>query len=245
MNEVEATAEDSGIVTEGGNPLMEPEAAPDPLAALPEKFKSIDDLVESYSNLESKIGAKEETFRDQFMKEMEEQAYANRPADVGDYVLPDSIDDEMATDNDLLQWWAKTAFENGYSQDEFAEGIEMYAQAINADVPDYDAEVAKLGDNASARTEAASLFANQFFPDEMLGAVERMCETAEGIMVLEHVMEAMREGGPSNGAIEVSRETEADLRQKMLDPRYHDPARRDPTFVKEVDDGFKRIFSNG
>jgi hypothetical protein len=245
MNEVEATAEDSGIVTEGGNPLMEPEAAPDPLAALPEKFKSIDDLVESYSNLDSKIGAKEETFRDQFMKEMEEQAYANRPADVGDYVLPDSIDDEMATDNDLLQWWAKTAFENGYSQDEFAEGIEMYAQAINADVPDYDAEVAKLGDNASARTEAASLFANQFFPDEMLGAVERMCETAEGIMVLEHVMEAMREGGPSNGAIEVSRETEADLRQKMLDPRYHDPARRDPTFVKEVDDGFKRIFSNG
>ena len=243
MNEVEA--EDSGIVTEGGNPMLEPEAAPDPLAALPEKFKSVEDMVESYSNLESKIGAKEEAFRDQFMKEMEEQAYANRPADVGDYVLPDSIDDEMATDNPLLQWWAKTAFENGYSQDEFAEGIDMYAQAINADVPDFDTELAKLGDNANARTEAASLFANQFFPDEMLGAVERMCETAEGIMVLEHVMEAMREGGPSNGAVEVSRETEADLRQKMLDPRYHDPARRDPTFVKEVDDGFRRIFSNG
>jgi len=245
MNEVEATAEDSGIVTEGGNPLLEPEAAPDPLSALPEKFKSIEDMVESYSNLESKIGAKEDTFREQFMKEMEEQAYANRPADVGDYVLPDSIDDEMATDNQLLQWWAKTAFENGYSQDEFAEGIEMYANAINADVPDYDAEVAKLGDNANARTEAASLFANQFFPEEMLGAVERMCETADGIMVVEHIMESLKEGGPSNGAVEVSRETEADLRQMMLDPRYHDPARRDPTFVKQVDDGFKRVFSNG
>lgn len=243
MNEVEA--EDSGIVTEGGNPMLEPEAAPDPLSALPEKFKSLDDLVESYSNLESKIGAKEETFRDQFMKEMEEQAYANRPESVGDYVLPDSIDDEMATDNPLLQWWANQAFENGYSQDEFAEGIEMYVNAINADVPDYDAEVEKLGDNASARTEAASLFANQFFPEEMLGAVERMCETAEGIMVLEHVMDALKEGGPSNGAVEVSRETEADLRQMMLDPRYHDPARRDPTFVKQVDDGFKRMFSNG
>ena len=243
MNEVEA--EDSGIVTEGGNPLLEPEAAPDPLAALPEKFKSLDDLVESYSNLESKIGAKEETFRDQFMKEMEEQAYANRPESVGDYVLPDSIDDEMATDNPLLQWWANQAFENGYSQDEFAEGIEMYVNAVNADVPDYDAELEKLGDNANARTEAASLFANQFFPEEILGAVERMCETAEGIMVLEHVMEAMREGGPSNGAVEVSRETEADLRQMMLDPRYHDPARRDPTFVKQVDDGFKRMFTNG
>lgn len=245
MNETEPTAEESGIVTEGGNPLMEPEAAPDPLAALPEKFKSIDDLVESYSNLETKIGAKEETFRDQFMKEMEEQAYANRPADVGDYVLPDSIDDELATDNPLLQWWANTAFENGYSQDEFAEGIEMYVNAMNSDVPDYDAEVEKLGDNANARTEAASLFANQFFPEDMLPAVERMCETAEGIMVLEHVMDALREGGPSNGAVEVSHETEADLRQMMLDPRYHDPARRDPTFVKQVDDGFKRMFTNG
>jgi len=243
MNEVEA--EDSGIVTEGGNPMLEPEAAPDPLSALPEKFKSLDDLVESYSNLESKIGAKDETFRDQFMKEMEEQAYANRPESVGDYVLPDSIDDEMATDNPLLQWWANTAFENGYSQDEFAEGIEMYVNAVNADVPDYDAEIEKLGDNASARTEAASLFANQFFPEEMLGAVERMCETAEGIMVVEHIMDALKEGGPSNGAVEVSRETEADLRQMMLDPRYHDPARRDPTFVKQVDDGFKRMFSNG
>lgn len=244
MNEVEA-AEDSGIVTEGGNPLMEPEAVPDPLAALPEKFKSIDDLVESYSNLESKIGAKEETFRDQFMKEMEEQAYANRPADVGDYVLPDSIDDEMATDNQLLQWWANQAFENGYSQDEFAEGIEMYVNALNADVPDYDAELSKLGDNASARTEAVSLFANQFFPEDVMPAIERMCETSEGVVALEHIMESMREGGPSNGAVEVSRETEADLRQRMLDPRYHDPARRDPTFVKEVDEGFRRIFSNG
>ena len=225
--------------------MLEPEAAPDPLAALPEKFKSLDDLVESYSNLESKIGAKEETFRDQFMKEMEEQAYANRPESVGDYVLPDSIDDDMATDNPLLQWWANQAFENGYSQDEFAEGIEMYVNAVNADVPDYDAEVEKLGDNANARTEAASLFANQFFPEDMLPAVERMCETAEGIMVLEHIMESMREGGPSNGAVEVSRETEADLRQMMLDPRYHDPARRDPTFVKQVDDGFKRMFTNG
>ena len=243
MNEVEA--EDSGIVTEGGNPLLEPEAAPDPLAALPEKFKSPEDLVESYSNLESKIGAKEETFRDQFMKEMEEQAYANRPAEVGDYVLPDSIDDELATDNALLQWWAKTAFENGYSQDEFAEGVEMYVNAVNADIPDYDAEIEKLGDNANARTEAASLFANQFFTEDMLPAVERMCETAEGIMVLEHVMDALKESGPSNGAVQISRETESDLRQMMLDPRYHDPARRDPTFVKQVDDGFKRIFQNG
>tara|TARA_Y100000401_G_scaffold25908_1_gene18208 strand:- start:4737 stop:5474 length:738 start_codon:yes stop_codon:yes gene_type:complete len=245
MNEEQLSSEDTGIVTEGGNPLLEPEQAPDPLAALPEKFKSIEDMVESYSNLESKIGAKEESFRDQFIKEMEEQAYANRPESVGDYKIPDSLDDEAATDNALLQWWANTAFENGYSQEEFEEGVNMYVNALTEDVPDYDEELGKLGDNANARIEASSLFANQFFPEDMLPAVERMCETADGVLVLEHIMEAMKDSGPSNGVGIVSRETEADLRQMMLDPRYHDPARRDPVFVKQVDDGFKRIFSNG
>ena len=73
--------------------------------------------------------------------------------------------------------------------------------AIN-ETPDYDAEVEKLV-TMFARTEAASLFANQFFPEEMLGAVSVLPRA----MVLEHVMDAL-EGGPSNGAVEVSRETE-------------------------------------
>ena len=85
-----------------------------------------------------------------------------------DYELPEGFDAEMADGNELLTWWANTAFENGYSNEEFQEGINMYMNALNADVPDYDAELAKLGDNASARTEAVSLFANQFFSEDHL-----------------------------------------------------------------------------
>ncbi|HAW75246.1 MAG TPA: hypothetical protein DCW74_05850 [Alteromonas australica] len=243
MNEVEA--QESEIVTEGGNPMLEPEAEPNPLAALPEKFKSLEDMVESYSNLESKIGAKEDTFREKFIEEMEAQAYANRPETVGDYVLPESIDDELASDNALLQWWAQTAWENGYSQDEFAEGVDLFVDYIGQDIPDYDEELARLGDNASARTEAVSLFANQFFPEDVLPAIERMCESADGVVALEHMMDALKQSGPTDNIGTQAFVTEADLRQMMLDPRYHDPARRDPTFVKEVDDGFKRIFGNG
>lgn len=242
--EAESTSE-SEIVTEGGNPLLEPEKAPDPLSALPEKFKSVEDLVNSYTNLESKIGAKEESFREQFLKEMEEQAYANRPATVGDYQLPEGIDESQATDNELLQWWANQAFENGYSQEEFAQGVEMYMNAVNANVPDYDAELSKLGDNASARIESVSLFANQFFPEKILPAIERMCETSEGVLALEHIMEAMRDSGPSQSTEAAARQTEADLRQMMLDPRYFDSTRRDPTFVKQVEDGWKRLYGNG
>ena len=118
----------------------------------------------------------------------------------------------------------------------------MYLSALNEDVPDYDAELARLGDNATARTEAVSLFANQFFPEEQLGAIERMCETADGVMALETIMEAMKDGGPSTDQVGMARMNEDQLRQMMLDDRYHNPAKRDANFVRQVDEGFKKLY---
>lgn len=209
---------------------------------LPEKFGTAEDLASAYSSLESKLGQKEEDYRKSFMEEIESEAYANRPASVGDYELPEGIDDELATDNELLQWWANHSFENGFNQEEFSEGINMYMNALNADVPDYDAELSRLGDNATARTEAVSLFANQFFPEEQLGAIERMCETADGVMALETIMNSMRDTAPATGVTPSAQVSEDQLRQMMMDDRYHNPAKRDPNFVKMVEDGFKKIY---
>lgn len=230
------------IVTEGGNPMLEPDVPVERPEWLPEKFKSAEDLATAYSSLEGKLGQKEDEYRDSFLKEMEEQAYANRPVSAGDYELPEGIDQELASDNELLEWWSKTSFENGYSQEEFSEGINMYINAINADVPDYDQELSRLGDNANARTEAVSLFANQFFPEEQLGAIERMCETADGVMALETIMNAMKQTGPSVDGTPAGVLNEKALQQMMNDPRYHDPARRDENFVKQVESGFQKLY---
>ena len=241
MNEEVAEAtEDSGVVTEGGDPLLQQDAGRPEW--LPQKFNSPEDLANGYINLETKLGQKEEEVRAAVMKEIESQAFENRPSEVGDYELPEGFEPEMAEGNELLTWWANTAFENGYSNEEFQEGISMYMNALNADVPDYAAEIAKLGDNASARTEAVSLFANQFFSEQHLGAIERMCETADGVLALEHIMENMRQDGPSSVSIPAAQTNESELKQMMLDPRYHDPVRRDPVFIKQVEDGFKRLY---
>lgn len=209
---------------------------------LPEKFKSAEDLASAYSSLEGRLGQKEEDFKESFMKQMEEEAYANRPASQGDYQLPDTIDESDAVDNDLLNWWAGHAFENGFSQDEFAEGINMYAQALNSGQPDFEEELTKLGDNANARTEAVSLFATKFFPENQLNAIERMCETAEGVMALETIMEAMQSNSPSNASTPSAGVTEAELKQMMMDDRYHHPVKRDPNFIRQVEEGFKKIY---
>lgn len=209
---------------------------------LPEKYNSPEELAKAYKNLESKIGVKEEELRKQISDEIAQQAYADRPETAGDYELPDFVDSESAVDNELMRWWSEHSFENGYGQEEFQKGIEMYMGAVEGQQPNLEAESKRLGDNASARVGAASAFASKFFPAEVTPAIERMCETAEGIMALEIIMENMKDGSFSGGTSTAQHTTEQSLQEMMRDPRYHSPAQRDPNFVKQVEEGFKKLY---
>ena len=64
---------------------------------LPEKFKSPEDQSTAYSSLESKLGQKDEEIRATVEKEMQDKFYAERPAEKGDYILPEGIDEVMTT----------------------------------------------------------------------------------------------------------------------------------------------------
>jgi len=208
---------------------------------LPEKFNDPAELAKSYNELESKLGAKQEDI----IKGYNEERFVNRPETKGDYELPESVDSEMATDNPLFNWWSEHAFNNGFSQDQFKEGIEMYSKGIQESlpsVPDLDAEALKLGDNSGARIEAVSMFANKFFPDELSGAVEKLGETAEGIMLIEHIMSQNKDTQISAQSSPVSSFGEDDLKSMMRDERYWNNNKRDAGFVKQVDDGFKKLY---
>lgn len=210
---------------------------------LPEKYKTGEDLAKAYKELESKLGTKEEDFRAKFMEEIQAEAFKDRPETAGDYQLPDFVDQEQAVDNELLRWWSEHSFENGYSQDEFQKGLEMYMQASMADVPDPDVELQKLGDNANARVEAAALFANQFFTEEHMPAIERLTETADGLQALEFIMEKMKSPSVNVDSNPVGQITEEGLRAMMEDERYWHPARRNNDYIKEVNDGFQKLYS--
>tara|TARA_R110002020_G_scaffold179256_5_gene372444 strand:- start:5091 stop:5846 length:756 start_codon:yes stop_codon:yes gene_type:complete len=208
---------------------------------LPEKYNTGEDLAKAYKELESKLGSREEDIKSKLIEEIQSEAFNDRPEKAGDYQLPEMVDEEMAVDNDLLQWWSDHSFENGYSQEEFQKGIEMYAQAINGAEPDLEAESSKLGDGANDRIEAASLWANNFFPEETIPAIERLCETSEGIIALETIMEKMKDGSFSGGTQPTAGLSEAQLREMMSDSRYHG-YNKDADFVKQVDEGWKQLY---
>jgi hypothetical protein len=237
----------SAEAPEAEAPQAEAPQAEAPLSSrpewLPEKYKTPEDLAKGYKELESKFGQKEEDLRNRIIQELEEKAFSDRPADKGDYQLPETIDQEAAIDNELLSWWAEHSFENGFSQAEFEKGIEMYAKAVQGSMPDLEAEAKKLGDNASARIQSASAFANKFFPEAALPAIERMCESHEGIIALEAIMEAVRDGGYSDETSSPDRISESSLREMMQDERYWNPVKRDAAYIRKVQEGFEKLYA--
>lgn len=209
---------------------------------LPEKFKSPEDMASSYSELESKLGQGETALREKIVAELETEAYANRPATAGDYAIPETIDEDLATDNALFQWWANHAHENGYSQEEFEDGISQYAAALEAMQPDLDAEKAALGDNADARIEAVDLWSKKFFPEEYNDVLIGIGQTAKGIEALEYIMSNMQQQSVSPDGQSASRISEDDLKSMMQDPRYWNPVKREQGFVKKVEEGFSQLY---
>ena len=212
-------------------------------AWLPEKFKSAEDMANSYSQLEGKLSQKEDDIKSQVMKDLEAEAYKDRPEKKGDYILPEGIDDELARSNELLEWWANQSYENGYSQDEFAEGIEMYKKAMNIGMSDPEAEMKTLGDNAKERVQAVELWSNKFFTPEQHAEIATLCSTAEGVKAMETVINALKGSTSIGDASPTGQQNEAGLREMMKDERYWSMTKRDPNYVRQVEEGFQKLYN--
>ena len=215
---------------------------------LPEKFTKAEDLAKSYTELETMVGKKEEEYRDKFQKELEEEAFKDRPESKGEYVISEEaqklLDMGAVTDNKLLEWWSQTSFENGYNQEEFNSGIMMYLEQISETLPNPEQEMQKLGDNANVRVEAASLFANQYFPKNLIPTVELLASTAEGVQILEHIQEQTKGINISSPSQPINQINEAQLRDLMASDEYHNPTKRNPEVVRQVESGFKQLYKS-
>ena len=209
---------------------------------LPEKFNTPEDLASSYSQLESKLGTSQDEMRQQLIEEFEQTAIEGRPNTAGDYLVPEGLDDTLVNDNELFQWWANHAFENAYSQEEFEQGINMYAQALDANQPDLDAEKAALGENADARIEAVDLWSQKFFPEEYQDAILGLGASAKGIEALEFLMSQMSASSMAGNTGAIQPLNEGDLQSMMKDERYWNPAKRDNAYVQKVQEGFSKLY---
>jgi hypothetical protein len=148
----------------------------------------------------------------------------------------------------MVAAWRGIAHQAGLGEKEFQAGIEAYVKAAQANVPDYEAELKSLGDNANARIGAIKVWAEKNFSTEEFAALKGIATSAIGIKTLEKIQKMTfgenrdtdEDGGSGGGGDE--KLTPEKLKAMQGDPRYWDPSRRDAAFVKQVDDGFKELY---
>ena len=75
-----------------------------------------------------------------------------------------------------------------------------------------------------------------------MSALERLGERAEGIEAMEKIIDALKQTGIASNIESTTQMSEDDLRSMMNDDRYWKQGTRDPAYVKQVQDGFAKLY---
>lgn len=181
-----------------------------------------------------------------------------RPDKPEDYVFPElELDEGFEPDQDVLAAFRAQAHGLGLTAEQ-AAGLYAWFLPMNmriaAELRDQAAtsredELARLrqehGGQAPRVLEAARQAALSLGGEELLEVLDQTGAADRAVLInaLARVAPLVLEGslrhqgadGPQALGLE-------ELRAMIRDPRYHDPSRRDPSFVARVDQGFQRLF---
>jgi hypothetical protein len=209
------------------------------------KYASKDEAVKALAHAQRLLGRRD-------------QAPGGRPDKPEDYEFPDlPLDQDFEPDPDVLAAFRSQAYDLGLSAEQ-AAGLYAWFLPLNmraaAELRDRtravrEDELARLrqehGGQASRVLEAARQAAMSLGGEELLEVLDQTGAADRAVLInaLARVAPLVLEGslrhqgadGPQALGLE-------ELRSMIRDPRYHDPSRRDPSFVARVDKGFQRLF---
>lgn len=199
-------------------------------------------FVSSYGELETRMNTKTEELKAQIQAELAK----DRPEKPDDYKLPqiEGIDPKELGESPLMAWWRETAHGMGFGQERFAEGVAKYMEALAPAEPDMEAVKTALGDSFQARIDAVDAWAAKTAKnDGELAHLKAIAIDADGIKLLERLAGIGGKPMEGGGAAPEPALTLPELRAMQNDPRYWDPTRRDPDFVKRIEAGYEKLYA--
>lgn len=214
---------------------------------VPEKFwkdgkVDLETAFTSYKELETRFTTKTE----ELLKQLDAERRKSLPEAPEKYEVDLGQDapvpKEALEAHPSLDWWRKTAFEAGLPPEKFNEGVSQLVSILTAG-PDLEAEKAALGENADARITAVGQWAQARLADDpaAFDAVRMIGSTADGIRALEKLM-GQGDVPDTTAAPREPEITPEKVRAMQADPRYWDRTKRDPAFVKMVDEAFAKLY---
>lgn len=227
--------------------VTKPEFVQDKFWDAERKEVNLENLASSYNALEKKLGSRTEDLSKQIRTDLEQEKLSKTPEEykVNLPELPENVDVTVSDDMELVQWWKDTAKQNGLSQEQFDQGVNAFVNNAVATLPDVNAEMEKLGDNAKERIEASELWSKKNLSPESYSTFSSLAATAEGVKVIEEIMKLTKDSPIPTTPTQVSvTPNEDDLKSMLQDPRYWDSSKRDPAYVKRVTELYEKAYQN-
>lgn len=226
--------------------VAKPEYVQDKFWDADRKEVNLENLASSYNALEKKLGSRTEDLSKQIRQDIELERLKNAPEayKVNLPELPENVDVSVSDDMEIVQWWKETAKKNGLSQDQFDEGVNMFINNAISALPDINAEMQNLGDNARERIEAAELWSKKNLSPDAYNTFSSIAATASGVKAIEEIMKLTKDSPIPTTPTQVSVTPDLqDLKSMMNDPRYFDSNQRDPSYVKRVTELYEKAYN--
>ena len=226
--------------------VSKPEYVQDKFWDADRKEVNLENLASSYNALEKKLGSRTEDLSKQIRQDIELERLKNAPEayKVNLPELPENVDVSVSDDMEIVQWWKETAKKNGLSQDQFDEGVNMFINNAVSALPDINAEMQNLGDNAKERIEAAELWSKKNLSPSAYSTFSSIAATADGVKAIEEIMKLTKDSPIPTTPTQVSVTPDLqDLKSMMNDPRYFDSNQRDPSYVKRVTELYEKAYN--
>jgi len=171
------------------------------------KYKTVSEQAKAYAGLESKLGS-----------------FTGAPEDGYKVELPEGIDVDIDSEDEMLVNFNTWATEAGLSQKAHSKLLGIYAEGLMASQPTIEEEKKKIGRDADRRINDVTSWAQTEFSKEEMLTVEGIARTAEGFEILEKVRGLMRETqiSASDNVKPVSDMTKEKLQKLLDDPRYYE-----------------------
>jgi len=219
---------------------------------IPEKFWDterneikVEELGASYKALEQKLGMRTEDLVKQVQEDYENQRKSSVPEsyEVRLPEVPEDVEITVDPEQELVKSWQQICRDNGLSQEVFDQGVAAFVNNEIAGLPNLQEEMAKLGDNARERIEAADLWSKKYLSTDSYDVIANLASTAEGVKALEEIMSLSRSKPlpNTNTVIDVELD-ERDLQSMMKDPRYWKEGMKDPAYIAKVTNLYQKKY---
>jgi hypothetical protein len=219
---------------------------------IPEKFWDterneikVEELGASYKALEQKLGMRTEDLVKQVQEDYENQRKSSVPEsyEVRLPEVPEDVEITVDPEQELVKSWQQICKDNGLSQEVFDQGVAAFVNNEIAGLPNLQEEMAKLGDNARERIEAADLWSKKYLSTDSYDVIANLASTAEGVKALEEIMSLSRSKPLPNTNTVVDVELdERDLQSMMKDPRYWKDGSKDPAYIAKVTNLYQKKY---